>query len=112
MRRAACLIAVCLLTVTLSANADPQCTGATKEAPFAPPHTITRAGLADYESQILTWLQGDEYAKLGWCVDKGVRDTGPWINGTYFGTHKAVRIYYSPGVMRWLLNKREGEIPD
>lgn len=112
MRRAACLIAVCLLAFTLSVNADPECTGATKEAPFTPPHTITRAGLADYESQILTWLQGDEYAKLGWCVDKGVRDTGPWINGTYFGTHKAVRIYYSPGVMRWLLNKREGEIPD
>jgi len=62
MRRAACLIAVCLLTFALSANADPQCTGATKEAPFAAPHTITRAGLAGYESEILTWLQGEDLA--------------------------------------------------
>ena len=41
-----------------------------------------------------------------------MRDTGPWINNTYYGTHKAVRIYYSPGVMRWLTGGRNGAIPD
>jgi len=111
MRRFSRLTVVCL-SITLRLFAEPQCTGATQEAPFKPPHTIGRDQLASYESEILTWLQANEYAKLGWCVDKGVRDTGPWINGTYFGTHKAVRIYYSPGVMRWLTGGRNGAIPD
>ena len=112
MRRACLLVVLCLF-IALHIDAAPECTGATKEAPFAPPHTITRETLAAYEQQILTWLQADEYAKLGWCVDKGVRDTGPFINGTYFGTHKAVRIYYSPGVTHWLTTKgREGAIAD
>src|SRR3954447_13815935 len=110
MRRACPLFVVCLLAFPIFA--DPECTGATQEAPFAAPHTITRAQLANYEQQLLTWLQNDEYAKLGWCVDKSIRDTGPYINGTYFGTHKAVRIYYSPGVMRWLTGGRTGPIPD
>src|SRR3954454_20889647 len=109
MRR--CLLVVSLF-LSFHINGDPQCTGATQEAPFKPPHTIGRDQLANYEQEILTWLQGNEYAKLGWCVDKSVRDTGPWINGTYFGTHKAVRIYYSPGVMRWLTGGRTGPIPD
>ena len=111
MRRTSCLLVVCL-SIALHINAQPQCTGATQEAPFKPPHTISRDHLGAYETEILTWLQGNEYAKLGWCVDKGVRDTGPWINGTYFGTHKAVRIYYSPGVMTWLTGGRTGTIPD
>ena len=45
-------------------------------------------------------------------VDKGVRDTGPYIDGKYYGTHPAVRVWYSPGVMRWLANGRQGPIPD
>ena len=47
MRRLTCLLVVCL-TLSLHA-AEPECTGATKEAPFAPPHTITRETLAGYE---------------------------------------------------------------
>jgi hypothetical protein len=35
-------------------------------------------------------------------VDKGVRDTGPFVGGESFGTHPSVRIYYSPEVMYWL----------
>lgn len=49
---------------------------------------------------------------LKWCVDKGVRDTGPYVSGNYLGTHPAVRIYYSPGVMNWLVNGRINDIPD
>ncbi len=63
-----------------------------------------------------TFLFTRQYAKqstggnpgLGWCRDQGldktvpVRDTGPWIQGKYYGSHPSVRIYYSPRVMYWL----------
>ena len=41
-----------------------------------------------------------------------MRDTGPFILGTNYGTHLAARIYYSPGVLNWLVKNRQGEIPD
>lgn len=41
-------------------------------------------------------------------MDKGVRDTGPFLNGISYGTHPAVRVYYSPEVMAWLRNGRRG----
>ncbi len=76
------------------------------------------------EKRMLRYLYGDDpanfpsksknlypYRKLGWCVDKYVRDTGPYVHGQYYGTHPAVRIYYSPEVMRWLRNGRKG-VPD
>ncbi|HVR40917.1 MAG TPA: cytochrome P460 family protein, partial [Thermoanaerobaculia bacterium] len=66
--------------------------------------------LGDYEELLLKYLQGGTYTT--WCVDKGIRDTGPWINDVYYGTHKAARIYYSPAVIRWLKNGRKGVIPD
>jgi len=58
--------------------------------------------LDEYEKALYGFLKQRAYRGLGWCVDKGVRDTGPYIDGKYYGTHPAVRIYYSPGVMKWL----------
>jgi len=65
----------------------------------------------DFHDKLLAFLQRTEYIKLKWCVDKDVRDTGPYVN-TYLGTHPAVRIYYSPGIMNWLVNGRLGNVPD
>jgi hypothetical protein len=65
-----------------------------------------------FHDKLLAFLQNLEYVKLHWCVDKGVRDTGPFVSGTYLGVHPAVRIYYSPGVMNWLVNGRIGDVPD
>jgi len=65
-----------------------------------------------FHDKLLAFLQNTEYVKLRWCVDKGVRDTGPFVSGTYLGVHPAVRIYYSPGVMTWLVNGRIGNVPD
>jgi hypothetical protein len=76
------------------------------------PTTVPPERLADYEKQLLAFLQAGTYVKLGWCGDKGIRDTGPWITDTYYGTHKAARVYYSPGVVKWLTGKRTGTIPD
>ena len=73
------------------------------------------------EQRMLRYLYGDDpdhvpsnspglypYRRLGWCVDKYVRDTGPYVHGQYYGTHPAVRIYYSPEMMAWLRNGRRG----
>jgi hypothetical protein len=66
----------------------------------------------DFHDRLLAFLQNTEYVKLGWCVDKGVRDTGPFVDSTYLGTHPAVRVYYSPAIMKWLINGRIDAIPD
>lgn len=58
--------------------------------------------LVDYERKLYRWILDREYTKLGWAKDKNVRDTGPFIDKTYYGTHPAVRIYYSPEVITWL----------
>ncbi|HEX3465617.1 MAG TPA: hypothetical protein VHS78_16325 [Candidatus Elarobacter sp.] len=85
------------------------------------PATVPPGEPIAIEQRMLRYLYGDDpshvpsksknlypYRRLGWCVDKYVRDTGPYVNHTYFGTHPAVRIYYSPEVMTWLRNGRRG----
>lgn len=65
-----------------------------------------------FEKQVLQYLSTLEYRKLGWCEDKWVRDTGPFMKGQDAIVHPPVRIFYSPEVSRWLLNGRKGAIPD
>src|SRR4051812_26398811 len=62
-----------------------------------------RVSLPQFEEKLFAFLNARRYVTLGWLRDKGVRDTGPYIGGKSFGTHPAVRVYYSPGVIRWLL---------
>lgn len=68
--------------------------------------------LDDYERLLYPWLMQRQYASLDWAVDKGVRDTGPFIQNAYYGTHPAVRVYYSPQIVEWLEHDRQGDIPD
>lgn len=68
--------------------------------------------LQDYETLLYTWLMERKYQDLNWRKDKAVRDTGPFVNSVYYGTHPAVRIYYSPEVVTWLENNRQGDLPD
>lgn len=68
--------------------------------------------VAEYEAKLFPFLQERRYIELGWKTDKSVRDTGPFIDGKYYGTHPAVRVFYSPGVVQWLMNGRVGSIPD
>jgi hypothetical protein len=65
-----------------------------------------------FEKQVLAYLSTLEYRKLGWCEDKWVRDTGPYMNQKDAIVHPPVRIYYSREVSNWLLGDRNGEIPD
>jgi hypothetical protein len=68
--------------------------------------------VGEYEAKLFAFLNTRRYAALGWPRDKRVRDTGPYLRGKYYGTHPAVRVYYSPGVLRWLEGGRAGGIPD
>ena len=93
------------------------------------PHSITCAsyagpdGLAlplpaslpldSMESLLYGFLRhGCYYDAKGFEADKRIRDTGPYINKTYYGPHPAVRIFYSPEMMGWLRAGRHGRVPD
>lgn len=67
---------------------------------------------AAYQKIISDFLLAFRYQELGWCQDKAIRDTGPFLNGAPYGTHPAVRVWYSPEVSKWVLNGRKGELPD
>ncbi|HEU4390528.1 MAG TPA: cytochrome P460 family protein, partial [Blastocatellia bacterium] len=82
-----------------------------KEAALPLPSTIPRNQMPDFEKRVYQFLDQGQYKK--WCRDKLVRDTGPFIAGVYYGTHPAVMVYYSPLVMKWLVDdKRKDPIPD
>ena len=99
-----------------------------KEHPLPLPSTKR---LDEFQKILFPWILSRAYdGELGWARDKTVRDTGPYIKGKYYGTHPAVRCWYSPKVMYWLTGDpdwwpegkasgvakpkkpREGEIPD
>lgn len=65
-----------------------------------------------FEEHLFRFVNQREYVRLGWLRDKRVRDTGPFVNGKEYGTHPAVRVFYSPEVMQWLVGGRTGIIPD
>jgi hypothetical protein len=68
-------------------------------------------GATNFEKKLYEFLEQGCYRN--WISDNRIRDTGPFIGGTSFGTHDAVRIFYSPEVWEWLKkNNREGEIRD
>ncbi len=71
----------------------------------------TSLPLLEYERVLYSWIIKRQYNDMGWDVDKGIRDTGPFIEGVNYGTHPAVRIFYSPEIITWLLNGRSSETP-
>src|SRR5262249_27229767 len=80
------------------------------------PTNLPPSQFVAFEKHVLAFLQRGEYKRLGWCSDKGtdgslVRDTGPFVKGVYYGTHPAVRVYYSPRMMNCLINPRPRPIP-
>lgn len=76
-----------------------------RESALPLPTTEPRAA---YEKQLYDFVRARTYAtELGWARDKGVRDTGPSIDGTYYGTHPAVRVYDSPSVLYWMTGDPE-----
>lgn len=64
-----------------------------------------------YEPLLNDFLRNGCYR--GWVHDREIRNTGPFVDGRNFGTHPAVRVYYSPRVWTWMTTgNRQGRIPD
>lgn len=76
------------------------------------PSTFLPERLPEFQKILSDFLQHGDYLRLGWNEDKGLRDTGPFINQKPYGVHPTVKIYYSPGIMKWLIDGRTGTIPD
>ncbi len=91
-------VLVCLILAisapSLIADTPPAC----NLAPTLPPSTNTSA----FETALRAFLNARCYETLGWTRDPFVRDTGPYIQGDYYGTHPAVRVWYSPDVAVWM----------
>lgn len=118
MRFLSVVVLLIMLFVGQSHCADPEngpnSTG-TSPTDFGQPADLPRPSemtSGDFERILCEFLNNRQYAQLGWMVDKEVRDTGPYLNGKDYGTHPAVRIYYSPEIMNWLVGGRQTEIPD
>jgi hypothetical protein len=93
-------------------SAVPDCVREGKENPLPLPSSFLPARPVAFQPVLAQFLESGEYRRLGWCSDKSLRDTGPFVAGSPYGVHPAVRIHYSPGVMRWLMGGRVGDIPD
>ena len=102
----ACRIASLILAVSLLIPVTPNAQGA------GLPPLPSSLPLLDYESKLYPFIAERRFVDLGWRPDKAWRDTGPFVFGTSYGIHPAVRIYYSPEVLAWLKAGREGVIPD
>jgi mono/diheme cytochrome c family protein len=102
----ATFVLLSLVFISLSSRAE-----STSPIPLPKPSQLA---LVDYEKKLYQWILKREYSKRGWKKDKTVRDTGPFIDGVYYGTHPAVRIYYSPEIVEWLEKGRPSDytIPD
>lgn len=102
----------CLLAAQTVAPKNP-CPSAQSVPPdLKIPATLQPGEPVAFEQKLLGYFASLNYRNLGWCVDVGVRDSGPYINQLNFGTHMAVRIYYSKEVSDWLLGGRHGAIAD
>ena len=98
--------------IQTSAGQTSPCAGG-KESGLPLPSSFLPANLPKFQGVLKGFLTSGKYRKLNWCEDKGLRDTGPYVNNTSYGVHPTVKIYYSPAVVDWLLRKNPDEaIPD
>jgi hypothetical protein len=108
---AAVVALVLLLTALGLTGASPLARAPARSSACAALPLPSHAGEQAYEALLNKWLDARCY--LGWVHDREIRNTGPFIDGKNFGTHPAVRVYYSPDVWEWMTTRhREGRIPD
>ncbi|HZN07924.1 MAG TPA: cytochrome P460 family protein [Pyrinomonadaceae bacterium] len=104
------LLVLCLMLVAAKGQTSPCANGQESGLPL--PSSFLPARLPEFQAQLKTFLTNGKYRTLKWCEDKTLRDTGPFINGTSYGVHPTVKIYYSPSVITWLLKRDPKVIPD
>ncbi len=107
------LLVLCLLGLSASTQAQTSPCANGKESGLPLPSSFLPAKLPEFQTQLKSFLTSGKYKNLNWCEDKKLRDTGPFVNNVSYGVHPAVKIYYSPAVINWLLRKDSGRaIPD
>jgi hypothetical protein len=99
-----------VVVLAYSTNDAGTCVGLDANLPL--PSTFLPDRLPEFQKKLTAFLKHGDYRALKWCEDKSIRDTGPYINQMSYGTHKAVKIYYSPEIMKWLKDGRRNPIPD
>ena len=100
-----------VLASSLAAQTSPCANGQESGLPL--PSSFLPARLPEFQTQLKAFLASRKYHNLNWCEDKKLRDTGPFINGVSYGVHPTVKIYYSPAVIKWLVDKDKSKlIPD
>ena len=82
-----------------------------------PPPVADFANYEKYNEDLRDFMLTGEYLTMGWISDPNWRFSGPSIVppdsfGHNFGPHFPLRVYYSPEVVEWLCNGRQGEIAD
>jgi hypothetical protein len=82
-----------------------------------PPPPSDFSAYQAYNRRLERFLTTQEYATLGWITDRNWRMSGPSVldGGSFahnYGPHFPLRVYYSPEIVDWLCDGRQGEIPD
>jgi hypothetical protein len=82
-----------------------------------PPPVSDLAAYDAYNARLARFLTTQEYLGLGWAADARWRFSGPSVveHGSYsrnYGPHFPLRVYYSPEIVAWLCDGRQGAIPD
>ncbi|MDT5158515.1 MAG: hypothetical protein QOH51_2872 [Acidobacteriota bacterium] len=89
-----------------AAAASPQSAGQCVALPLP-----SAVGVVEFERRLIPFLKGRCYQK--WVADREIRDTGPFVAGVYYGTHPAVKVFYSPEMWDWVKKKnRHGDAAD
>ncbi|HEY2169981.1 MAG TPA: hypothetical protein VGJ30_10185 [Candidatus Angelobacter sp.] len=110
---AVAVLTLCCATAQAQNTAPDPCPNAQPvPAALRIPANLPPGEPVEFEKQVLAYLSTLGYRKLGWCEDKWVRDTGPFMKGADAIVHPPVRIFYSPEVSKWLVGDRQGDIPD
>jgi hypothetical protein len=70
-----------------------------------------------YNSRLKDFLVNGEYSSRGWIHDAKWRFSGPSVVppadfSHNYGPHFPLRVHYSPEVVDWLCNGRQGDLPD
>jgi hypothetical protein len=71
--------------------------------------TLPPASTPGFDKQLYRFLENRCYG--AWAHDPKVRNTGPFLDNKNFGTHPAVKVWYSPEVWTWMQGGRKGAIP-
>src|SRR5262245_16083876 len=88
-------LAVAALFETTPGAADDRSKSDSQPTEFGRPSDLplpSGGSVAQFEEKLFEFLNTRKYHHLGWLRDKGVRDTGSYLAGKYYGTHPAVRV--------------------